>query len=153
MADRNTPGLGLARPTQQMACSSPQYSTGTSPLQQARSSNAAEESSVNTDVQPTAKYQHDNAPAISCNCNQRGGPLLLPPLHPINCNVRSIPLLCLLRLPAGTQPTLLFSPLLLEQPPPATLAARILLSLLAHVAACAPSPAVSTPAVVAPEEQ
>jgi hypothetical protein len=32
MADRNTPGLGLARPTQQMACSSPQYSTGTSPL-------------------------------------------------------------------------------------------------------------------------
>jgi hypothetical protein len=34
MADRNTPGLGLARPTQQMACSSPQYSTGTSPLVQ-----------------------------------------------------------------------------------------------------------------------
>lgn len=33
MADRNTLGLGLARPTQQMACSSPEYSTGTSPLQ------------------------------------------------------------------------------------------------------------------------
>lgn len=33
MADRNTLGLGLANPTQQMACSSPEYSTGTSPLQ------------------------------------------------------------------------------------------------------------------------
>jgi hypothetical protein len=33
MADRNTLGLGLASPTQQMACSSPEYSTGTSPLQ------------------------------------------------------------------------------------------------------------------------
>ena len=33
MADRNTLGFGLARPTQQMACSSPEYSTGTSPLQ------------------------------------------------------------------------------------------------------------------------
>lgn len=33
MADRNTLGLGLASPTQHMACSSPEYSTGTSPLQ------------------------------------------------------------------------------------------------------------------------
>lgn len=41
MADRNTLGLGLARPTQQMACSSPEYSTGTSPLQAGHSTQHA----------------------------------------------------------------------------------------------------------------